>query len=106
MRRRSLPIAGAIATLIGVACASSRQPEGTPTGSAQEVKVVIDSRYLQECRFLKWFPFRDNVDTDDVVKAGGNVMFLRGDPANIGRFAAYRCGDEQYHKLPRIVVTQ
>jgi hypothetical protein len=101
------------AWLLAVGCTTNPPHESPPAAAGQEVKVVTDRRYLQECVFLKWFSYRDSVgtvgsgstsaDAREVSKAGGNVMFLPGDPANIGRYGAYRCGDEQYRKIPRIV---
>jgi hypothetical protein len=109
-------IVALIAAVLSMACTTSRAKDAVPVTAVQAVKVVVDRRYLQECEFLKWFPYRDSVgtvggegtgaSTNEVVKAGGNVMFLPGDPANIGRFAAYRCGEEQLKKLPRIMTSQ
>jgi hypothetical protein len=115
-RQYTCIVGAVIASLLFVACTASRAQEVTPAASGKEVKVVIDRRYIQACEFLKWFPYRDSVGTpggdstganaSEVEKAGGNVMFLPGDPANIGRYAAYRCGDEQLKKIPRIVTTR
>lgn len=113
MRRLAVVLPLAIAISLAASCASSPTPSSPPAVDAQEVKVVIDRRYLDGCRFMKWFPYRDaavetgtNADTRDVVKAGGNVLYMPGDAANIGRFAAYSCGEEQLRKIPRIVTSR
>lgn len=117
MSRQSFAgIVALITAVLSMACTTGRAKDAAPVTAGQDVKVVVDRRYLQECEFLKWFPYRDSVgtvgadgtgaNTNEVVNAGGNVMFLPGDPANIGRFAAYRCGEEQLKKLPRIMTTR
>ena len=88
LRQRTLIIVAVVDTLLCVACAGGRAQEVTSGAPGQEVKLVIDRRYLQGCQFLKWFPYRDSVgtvgsnstgaNTTEVEKAGGNVMFLGG----------------------------
>lgn len=113
MRRLAIVPRLAIAIPVVASCASSGPSSSPPAADAQEVRVVIDQRYLDGCRFIKWFPYRDsavgtgtNADTRDVAKAGGNVMYMPGDAVNIGRFAAYSCGEEQWKKIPRIVTSR
>lgn len=114
MRRLALRCL-AIAIPVAAGCSSSGSgPSASPPATdGQEVKVVIDRRHLEGCRFIKWFPYREsavgtgtNADTRDVTKAGGNVMYMPGDAVNIGRFAAYSCGEEQWKNIPRIVTSR
>ena len=114
-RRLAVILCLAIAIPVAAGCASNeRRPPASPAAvDAQEVRVVVDRRYLEGCRLMKWFPYRDaavgtgtGADTRDVVKAGGNVMYMPGDAVNIGRFAAYSCGEEQLRRIPRIVTSR
>jgi hypothetical protein len=113
MPRRFAGILVGLLAVVVCRCASSQQRDPALDAAAQKVALVIDRRYVSDCQFLKWLPYRsgplvesDQWDSREVVKAGGNVIYLPGDQASFGRYAAYRCDKQQLRQIPRIVSSQ
>ena len=99
---------GTLAVLAAGCTSASRRPSVEPAPG--DVVVVTEQRYVHDCQFLTCLPFRDSPlvegqgvsqgDSREVTRAGGNVLYLPSDKANLGRYAAYRCTDDQLRAMP------
>ena len=109
MKRALIVISVAILAVLAARCTSaSRKPSVDPAPG--DVVVVTEQTYVGECQLLTWLPFRDaplgdglgvsQRDSREVTKAGGNVLYLPSDKANFGRYAAYRCTENQLRAIP------
>jgi hypothetical protein len=109
MKRACILICVATLGAIAVRCTSAPGRSKVDVAPG-DVVVVTEERYIHECQLLTWLPFRDaplggglgvgQAESREVAKAGGNVLFLPGDKASLGRYAAYRCTEAQLRTIP------